>query len=61
MLTHNTSAQTIQCASMLVVLVTVEAISNHLFVVQSDTGSAGQVSPRPCRWTAHNMVWNRNW
>jgi len=29
-LTHNTCAQTIQCASMQVVLVAVEAISNHL-------------------------------
>jgi hypothetical protein len=36
-LTHNTSAQTLQCASMLVVLVAVEAISNHLFVAHSDT------------------------
>ena len=25
------------------------------------TGSAGQVSPRPCRWTARNMIWTRNW
>jgi len=55
-LIHNTCAQTIQCASMLVVLVGAEAISNHLFVVQSYTGSAGEVSPRPCRLTARNMI-----
>jgi hypothetical protein len=52
-LIHNTSAQTIQCASMLVVLVAVEAISNHLFVAHS---SAGPGFAPPMQMEHSNMI-----